>query len=315
MIEVADAVVRLVLWCGWTLVLLPVQIVAIGLDLELARRIPVLYHRGSLRLFRVDLLVEGRISAARPTLFIANHSSYVDILILASLIQGSFVAKSEVAGWPLIGLLARLQGSVFIDRRVAATRSARDEIERRLRVGHNLILFPEGTTSDGNRLLAFRTGLFGLADAGLAGAGLAVQPVTLAYTHQNGIPLGHADRARIAWFGDMELVGHFWSMLRLGRLTVAVRFHPAVEAGGFASRKALAAHCHHVIRRGLEGALRGRTVPAALDDDRTRTHNRTGRNGAPDEQGAMGPRLGFMTGGPAVPRALCNSPPRAARPT
>lgn len=313
-VEVADALVRLVLWCGWTLLLLPLQIVAVGLDLELARRIPILYHRGNLRLFRVDLLVEGRINATRPTLFISNHSSYFDILILASLIQGSFVAKAEVEGWPLIGLLARLQSSVFIERRIAATRGARDRIERRLRAGHNLILFPEGTTSDGNRLLAFRTALFGFAEGALAGAGLAVQPVTLAYTHQNGIPIGHANRARVAWFGDMELVSHLWSFVRLGRLTVTVRFHPVVDAGRFASRKALAAHCHETIRRGLEDALRGRPAPAALDDGRARTHNRIGRNGALDEQGTMGPRLGFMTGGPAVSRAICNPPPRAAQP-
>jgi 1-acyl-sn-glycerol-3-phosphate acyltransferase len=257
-----EATVRTMLWFGWTVLLLPVQLVAVGLDLDLARRLPVLYHRGNLKLFRVDLVVEGASSRDHPTLFVANHCSYFDIPVLASLIPGSFVAKAEIRGWPLLGLLARLQRSVFIDRRIGATRGARDEIHRRLSVGHDLILFPEGTTGDGNRLLGFRSALFSVADPGLAGSGLAVQPVTLAYTHQNGMPIGHANRARFAWFGDMPLLSHFWGLIRAGRLTVRVRFHPVVDAARFASRKALAAHCFEVIAGGLESALRGRTAVA-----------------------------------------------------
>ena len=261
LLPAVEAGVRIALWFGWTLLLLPVQIVAVGLDLELARRVPVLYHRGNLRLFRIDLVVAGRACRRRPTLFVANHSSYFDIPILASLIEGSFIAKAEIRGWPLLGLLARLQRSVFIDRRVAATREARDDIRARLDAGHDLILFPEGTTGDGNRLLGFRSALFGLADAGLAGAtDLAVQPVTVAYTQQNGMPIGHANRARFAWFGDMPLASHFWSIVRAGRLTVEVHFHAPVEAASFASRKALAGHCFEVIGHGLQTALRGRAT-------------------------------------------------------
>jgi 1-acyl-sn-glycerol-3-phosphate acyltransferase len=259
----AEAAMRLGLWVAWTLILLPVQIAAVGLDLELARRIPVLYNRGNLRLFKVGVLVEGLRSGRHPTLFVANHSSYFDIPVLASLIRGSFVAKAEISGWPLLGLLARLQRSVFIDRRLAGTRGARDEIQRRLGAGDDLILFPEGTTSDGNRLLTFRTSLFGIADASLTRGRLVVQPVTIAYTHQNGMPIGHVNRSRIAWFGDMPLAGHFWSIIRSGRLTVRVVFHPIVNAADFPSRKALAAHCHEAVGQGLETALRGHTGAAA----------------------------------------------------
>lgn len=259
-LEAVEAAVRIALWFAWTMLLLPAQVVAVALDLGAARRIPVVYHRGNLRLFRIELEVEGDHEPHHPTLFVANHSSYFDIPILASLLEGSFVAKAEIRSWPLLGLLARLQHSVFIDRRVAATRDARDEIHRRLAAGHDLILFPEGTTSDGNRLLGFRSALFGIADARLSGGRLTVQPVTLAYTHQNGMPIGHANRARFAWFGDMPLAGHFWSIVRAGRLTVVVRFHSPVDAARFASRKALAAHCARVIGEGLETALRGRAA-------------------------------------------------------
>lgn len=258
-----EAAIRIALWAGWTALLLPFQVVAVGLDLRLAARIPVLYHRGNLRLFKVAVMVEGERSLRRPTLYVANHSSYFDIPILAGLVPGSFVAKAEIRGWPVLGLLARLQRSVFVDRRLAGTRGARDEIERRLVAGDDLILFPEGTTGDGNRLLAFRTSLFGIADGSLAGGRLAVQPVTIAYTHRNGMPLGHVSRALIAWFGDTPLASHFWSIIRGGRLTVAVVLHPVVDATDFASRKALAAHCHGVIGRGLEAALRGHPESAA----------------------------------------------------
>jgi lyso-ornithine lipid O-acyltransferase len=244
-------------WLGWTLLLLPPQMVAFGLDLPVSLRIPQLYHRGVCRIFGLAVETRGEISAARPILFAVNHCSYFDIPALGSLLQASFVAKDEIRSWPLLGLLARMQGSVFISRRVADTRSARDEMARRLHGGTSLILFPEGTTNDGHRLLPFRSALFSLADRELSASRLQVQPVTIAYTRLNGIPIGYANRARIAWFGDMGLGRHFLQAIRGGRITVVVHFHAPVAADRFKSRRALAGHCFEQISRGLEEALRG----------------------------------------------------------
>lgn len=259
---VAGTAFTVVVWLLWTLLLLPVQIVAAALDLGLALRIPILYHRGLCRLFGLEVQIQGAPSTVRPTLFVANHCSYFDVPVLASLQRASFVAKQEIREWPLLGLLARLQRSVFISRRRAGIRAARDEIARRLDNGANLILFPEGTTSDGNRVLSFYSALFSL-DRDLLRGRLTVQPVTIAYTRQNGMPIGHLGRARYAWFGDMALARHFWRALQGGRVTVVVHFHPPVEAADFASRKALSEHCFGAIAAGLEDALRGTQAVAS----------------------------------------------------
>jgi 1-acyl-sn-glycerol-3-phosphate acyltransferase len=263
LVGLLGAIAAVGVWLAWTLLLIPPQTVAVGLDLQIALRIPKLYHRGVCRIFGLAVETAGKIAETRPILFAANHCSYFDIPVLGSLLQASFVAKEEIRGWPLLGLLARLQRSIFISRRVADTRSARDELARKLRAGTSLILFPEATTNDGNRLLPFRSALFGLADRELVDGQLAVQPVTIAYTRQNGIPIGYANRARFAWFGDMALARHFLQAIRGGRITVLVHFHPPVDAGRFKSRRALAQHCFEQIARGLEGALRGKDRGAA----------------------------------------------------
>lgn len=251
----------LIAWLGWTLLLVPLQSGALALDLRLARHLPRLYHRGVCRLFGLEVEVIGTAGTTHPTLFVANHCSYLDIPVLGSHLEASFIAKDEVGAWPLLGLLARLQRSVFIARRPAATRDARREITRRLAAGDDLVLFPEGTTSDGNRVLAFYSALFSLP-RDLPGGRLDVQPVTLAYTRENGMPIGHVGRARYAWFGDMALASHVWQVVRSGRVTVEVRFHAPLDAAAFASRKALSRRCHAEIAAGLERALHRPAAPA-----------------------------------------------------
>ena len=187
-------------------------------------------------------------------LFAANHVSYLDITVLGSLLDASFIAKTEVAGWPLFGWLARLQRSVFIDRRARSTAHQRDSIAARLAAGEALILFPEGTSGDGVRLLPFKSALFSVADHAAAGA-VTVQPVSIAYTRLDGMPLGRALRPFFAWYGAMSLAPHLWRMLGLGRLEVVVEFHPPTSLAVCGSRKMLARYCEERIAEGLAGAL------------------------------------------------------------
>ncbi len=132
----------------------------------------------------------GDASTARPTLFVANHQSYLDIPILGSVIEGSFVAKAEIADWPYFGALAKLQRSIFIDRRPGSTGKQRDALLRRLEEGDNLIIFPEATSSDGLHVLPFKSALLSVAELHPRGEPLAVQPVTVAYIRLDGMPLG-----------------------------------------------------------------------------------------------------------------------------
>jgi len=258
---------RLTWFVLWTLVLIPIQASAVALRLPLSGRIPIFYHRGCARILGFRLIVRGAPATAEPVLFVTNHSSYLDVTILGSVIRGSFVAKSEVGTWPLFGLLAKLQRTVFIERKARSTVGRqRDEIGRRLKEGDNLILFPEGTSSDGNRTLPFKTALFAVASVRPNGKPLTIQPVSAAATRLDGMPMGVFGRPVYAWYGDMDLAPHLWNVMRSGPITVEIDFHEPVTIDGFSSRKALAEHCRRVIERGVSRAISGRRADGAATD-------------------------------------------------
>ncbi|HEX6103613.1 MAG TPA: lysophospholipid acyltransferase family protein [Alphaproteobacteria bacterium] len=263
----ARACLRILVYLAMTLPLLPVQALALALRLPLATKLPVIYHRLVCRILGIRVSVRGTLAPARPLLVAANHSSYLDIEVLGSLVPGSFVAKAEIAGWPFFGWLAKLQRSVFIERRSSKAREHKDEIEKRLIEGDVLILFPEGTSDDGNRLLPFRSALFSVAERRIEGEPLVVQPVSLAYTRLDGMPMGRSFRPFFAWYGDMALAPHLWRMLGMGVLTAEVIFHEPVTIDRFGSRKAMAEHCWRVVSEGVASLLAGRPqrhpVPAA----------------------------------------------------
>jgi 1-acyl-sn-glycerol-3-phosphate acyltransferase len=239
--------------------LLPLQASAVFLGLPWARAIPRYYHRICCAIIGLKLEIRGAMAGDGPVLFISNHTSYIDISVLGAVISGSFVAKAEVRNWPFFGTLARLQRTVFVERH--APRQAarqRDLIAGRLEGGDNLILFPEGTSNDGNRLLPFKSALFSVAQAEIDGRPVTVQPISIAYTRLDGMPMGRNLRPLFAWYGDMELGYHLWRMLGLGALTVVVDFHAPVSIAEYGSRKALAEHCHKIVSRGLADALSGR---------------------------------------------------------
>lgn len=244
---------RLAAYVAWTIAMLPLQLLALALGRPLVDRIPLIYHRGVCRIVGIRLERRGVPSRAHPTLFVCNHVSYLDIEVLGALTTGCFVAKSEVASWPVIGLLARLQRSVFVERRRIRSASQRDALAARFEDGDNIILFPEGTSSNGTRVLPFKSALFAAAEGSLT-----VQPVSIAYTGLNGSPLSPQQRLHVAWYEDVELPGHLWRFLGLGALTVAVEFHPPVAARDFPSRKALADHCRRAVADGLSRAIHGR---------------------------------------------------------
>ncbi len=253
------ATLVLLLYLSMTWIMIPLQALYLLLGARAAERLPVFYHRCVCWLFGVDIVLRGRPERRRPTLFVGNHTSYIDIEVLSSLMPVSFIAKAEVARWPFYGMLARLQRTIFVDRRPQSAGDQRDEIARRLAAGDNLMLFPEGTSNDGNRTLPFHSALFGVAERRLPGdRPVPVQPVSIAYSELNGFPIGRSLRPLLAWYGDMELAPHLWCFAGLGRVKVVVEFHPTVTIEQFASRKALAQHCHQAIARGVADAISGR---------------------------------------------------------
>jgi lyso-ornithine lipid O-acyltransferase len=253
-------IARLALYLVWTLSLMPVQGLGLALKRPWSRSLPAFYHRWCCRILGFRVRTIGVPTRLRPALFASNHVSYTDITVLGSVIVGSFVAKAEVAGWPLFGWLAKLQRTVFVDRRVRSTAFQRDAMMSRLAAGDALILFPEGTSGDGNRILPFKTALFSAAEK-TQDAPIAVQPVSIAYTRLDGIPIGRLLRPYFAWCGTAELAPHLWGMVGLGTVEIVVEFHPPTFYADCGSRKALARYCHARIAGGVASALSGRPQP------------------------------------------------------
>jgi 1-acyl-sn-glycerol-3-phosphate acyltransferase len=225
------------------------------LDRRGAGRIPMLWHQAVSR----SLGVRSRLEGAPETggvLYVSNHISWLDIPVLGSRIRGSFVAKAEVGGMGLVGLLADIQDTVYVerDRRHRAGKQA-NEIQQRLGQGDNIILFPEGTSNDGVHVLPFKSSLFSVVE-GAALRDVRIQPVTLAYTRLNGLPLTRQRLLDIAWIGDMELGPHAFDLMKLGRIEARILCHAPVMRQDFADRKALARHCHAVISAGYQKLMR-----------------------------------------------------------
>lgn len=214
--------------------LLPFQMVAVWAKRPAALRIPVLYHRCLARLLGLSVTVDGDPAYDRPLLIVSNHISWLDIIVLSSRGPLTFVAKSEVAGWPLLGLLAKLQQTVFVDReRKLKSRTTAEEIAGRMLAGHAVVLFAEGTSSDGSTVLPFRSALVGAATAAMAADGGAaavfVQPLAISYSQSS--------RRVAPWYGDMEFFPHLLSVLRAGRIEIRISWGAPLVFGQGSDRK------------------------------------------------------------------------------
>jgi 1-acyl-sn-glycerol-3-phosphate acyltransferase len=233
-----------------TFLLIPVQWLGLTFRLRYVRSFPHAYHRFVARLFGIHIRVLG--APSQGALLVANHTGWLDIVIFSAVMPLSFVAKSEVANWPFFGTLARR----------SETAAARDDIRDRLLAGDTLVLFPEGTSSDGNGVLPFKSALLGAAEAmvpqknGEDRRHVTVQPVSTAYTGIHGIPMGRENRPLFAWYGDMELVPHLWESLKAGPLDVVVEFHPPLSLDAM-DRKELAKAAETLVRAGQMRALAG----------------------------------------------------------
>lgn len=243
-----------------TLVLWPLQALSMRRDWPLARRLPHLWHRIALRAVGLRVTLRGSPAAGRPLLLAANHQSWADIVALGSVMPLSFIAKSDVRDWPGFGLLARLQRTVFVEREARGRTGAQaDEIGERLAAGDAMVLFAEGTTSDGNRVLPFKTALFGAAQASLKRSGVEavfVQPVSIAYTRANGMPMGCYGRPLAAWPGDVTLMPHLKSFLREGAVDVEIAFGEPIRFEASSDRKAVARRCEAACAAMLGHSLR-----------------------------------------------------------
>ncbi|HEY0220269.1 MAG TPA: lysophospholipid acyltransferase family protein [Afipia sp.] len=247
------------------LVLMPFQIAGIILRNNLQRTVPMLFHRIACRIIGVRIHEIGKRTADRPALILSNHASWLDISVLSAVAPLVFVSKSEVADWPVFGMLAKLQRTIFIEReRRHKTGEATRNMADRLRGGDAVLLFPEGTSSDGIRILPFRSALIGAVHHAIGDSShhdrVTVQPVSLAYVKFGGIQIGRGLRDQVAWYGDTDLVPHLLGVIAQGAVDVTVTWGEPVAYGMNADRKQIARDAENMVRRMTSAALRGQTA-------------------------------------------------------
>ncbi len=280
--QLIRAIYGLILFGLAVLVLAPLQLLALVLRLRPVHvRIPILFHKFVSRYaFGMRITVRGtpekpnphplfRWPNARevrgPVLYVSNHNSWSDIIILGSITPLCFVAKAEVADWPGFGILSKMQRTIFVkreDTRKAGEQAA--EMLGRMDGGDAIVLFAEGTSSDGNRVLPFKSSLFAVAqmsDIRHSVPPVRIQPVSIAFTKVGGLPMGRQYRPYFAWYGDMEFGGHLWEGLMQGPADVEVTFHPPVTLAQMGNRKKLANAVHRTVSEGLAHAITGRGIP------------------------------------------------------
>jgi 1-acyl-sn-glycerol-3-phosphate acyltransferase len=246
--------------------LLPFHLANVALNRRSTMAVARIWQRFVCFLMGVRVTVTGAPARERPLLLLANHTSWLDIPILASVAPVSFIAKQEVAGWPLVGFLAKAQRSVFIDRqRRHAAGAQAGEVASRLSKGDIMVLFAEGTSSDGNHVLPFRSALVGAAQLAIPEGGSAtVQPVAIAYQRMLGLPLGRQHRPRVAWYGGTDLLPHLKRVLSDGGIDVEVVFGPARRLSARDDRKAVTQEAGDLVRRLVAEINAGRPAAQVL---------------------------------------------------
>ena len=248
----SKAVLRIFAFFIWCLICAPTQFIyLLFVKGPSAYKLPYIWQKGVCWIFRIKVKVSGAPISLKQTVFCSNHISYLDIPVIGSVLKASFVAKSEVETWPVFGFLSKLQQTVFISRKRTDTHKAAEKIEVSLNEGKNIILFPEGTSSDGSAVMPMKASMLSPI-AGLKNA--SVQPFTILVKKVDGMDVAANQndaqvlRDAYAWYGDMDLAPHLWSFAQHKGAEIELIFHEPIAADSAGDRKALTALCEEKIR-------------------------------------------------------------------
>lgn len=246
------ALLRLAAFVVMNIVVVSAYAACIGPLRRWKRPVQTFWCRLCNRIIGIKVRVIGEVHHQPPVLFVANHLSYLDIPVIAAEVEGAFVAKAEVRDWPWFGLIARITRTVFVNRVGSQALQQGEELLARLTGGDNLILFPEGTSTDGTGVAPFKSTLFNIAERLPSGTQLTVQPMSLAYArYADGTPLTGALRALYGWFGDEALAPHLFRALGLKGCEVELRFHAPIAVDRGVDRKQLAREARSAVARGV----------------------------------------------------------------
>lgn len=278
----ASCIARLITVLVWAFWMSIFQSVFVRLPGSAKIRLPRVFWRMISRILGLQLRVIGHQAGAirtakdvangeRPIVYIANHCSWLDIIAVGGTLHTVFVAKGEVGTWPLIGTISRLGRTIFVSRNRQNTGKELHDMADRLWDGDDIVLFPEGTSSDGSRVLPFLSSFFAIAKPGrLEQAGMPkpppvlIQPVSIVYDRLEGLPVGRSRRNVFSWYGDMDLTPHVWSFGQWRSMRATVLFHPPLNPEDFKSRKELANATFKAVQDGA-ARLRQGLVPDSED--------------------------------------------------
>lgn len=255
------ALLRILVLVLFTIIILPAHLLCLFFFPKNANRIAYTWHIVSCWALNISVHISGTPQKG-PVLYLSNHVSWLDIVVLSRAAPLSFIAKADVATWPLFSWLAKWQRTIFVERdKRSRTGVALGEMVNRLESYDALVLFPEGTSSEGWQILPFKSALIGAVVETASkledhDVDLFVQPVALAYTRLQGIPLGRMEAERAAWIGDIDLLPHLWSVLKSGRLEVQIVFGQPVEVNPDTNRKKLTKEMEAQVANLLELARR-----------------------------------------------------------
>lgn len=242
-----------------SLVLVPLQILSMKTGLWPETFILKIWHSMILQALGMRVHVKGALARDRPLLVAANHISWTDIMVLGSFVDVKFIARADMEGWPLIGMLSKLQRTVFIEReRKRTSGDQASEIAKRMAKGDAMVLFAEGSTGDGNLVLPFKSTLFGAASMAIsegAAEQVFIQPVAIAYTRLHGMPMGRRHRPLTAWIGDQDLMPHLNGLLAEGAIDAEVHFGQPVPFSKGSNRKETARLMEAKVREMMQAIL------------------------------------------------------------
>lgn len=236
------ALARLVVLVAWLFLSLFQQLLGLALRTGDGRHLRLRFYRGALRILGIRIRVYRDFSPRRPLFVVANHVSYLDIFVLGSLIPALFVSKHEVRRWPLVGFIAAMQRTIFIERRRSRADAEIQPVENALNQGYNVVVFPEGTSTDGRHTLPFKSALFEAP----RNANAYTQPVSLVYRERHGGSLSEKDREFYTWGTDAPFFSHFARLIMRPGVLVEVWIRPTIEPTQ--SRKDIALRAERRVR-------------------------------------------------------------------
>jgi len=247
------------------IVIIPAQAAIIALRLPVWQVLPRLFHRIGCIFLGLRVTVIGEPATGRPTLLVSNHISWTDIVAVGSVADVTFVAKREVGEWFFVGMMARLQKTIFVDRtrRSDAGRTSR-EMGAHMAGGNAVLLFAEGQSDIGTHVLPFRSALVGAAQLAMIEAGASevlIQPLTIAYTRLQGLPVGRSERSLIAWIKSRSVGQNIRDILAGPVKQVTVVFGTPRPLHGTDNRKLVTRAAESDVRAMLVALNRGLPLP------------------------------------------------------